>query len=211
MTTCPLCAATTAAPHYSEPSRDYFRCATCSLVFLSPAQRPGLDAERARYEQHRNHADDAGYVAFLERLAHPVIDRTAPGAIGLDYGSGSADVLAGILSRSGRVTQAYDPMFRPRHELLDATYDFVTSSEVLEHVHEPLAFLTRVAALLRPGGLFGAMTTFYNPSLPFATWWYRRDPTHVCFYHAETMRWIAERFGWTLALPAPNVAIFTRR
>lgn len=206
---CPLCGALGAATYHRETNRDYWRCHVCELVFLSPPQRLSLDEEVARYRTHRNTDDDPEYLKFLSRLADPMIERVPVGSAGLDYGSGQSSALALLLSRTGRPTVAYDPVFRPDASLLKTTYDFVTCSEVVEHVHDPHALLKRFEHLLARRGTLGIMTSLYHERIPFGEWWYRRDPTHVCFYHENTMRWIAHEFGWAVALPAPNIAIFT--
>ena len=167
-----------------------------------------MDAELARYELHENDAEDPAYETFLSRLAGPVIARTPAGARGLDYGSGEADALAQLLTRSGRPTVAYDPAFRPSAAVLDERYDFVVCSEVIEHVHEPRALFERFDRLVRPGGIVGIMTGMYDEVPSFADWWYIRDLTHVCFYSKATMEWIARELGWRVAFPAPNVALF---
>lgn len=205
---CPLCDARAEA-YYAEPNRDYWRCHRCELVFLSPEQRLPLAEELARYSTHRNSEDDPDYLKFLSRLADPVIERVPVGAAGLDYGSGQSPALALLFSRTGRPSVAYDPAFRPDESLLKRRYNFVTCSEVFEHVHEPLALLKRLEGSLEDHGKLGIMTGMYHEQVPFSTWWYRRDTTHVCFYHENTMRWIAREFGWELELPAPNVAVFT--
>jgi hypothetical protein len=63
--------------------------------------------------------------------------------------------------------------------------------------------------MLAPGGILGVMTMFHPGEGSFADWWYRRDPTHVCFYNEATMRWIGERYGLRTDFPAPNVTMFT--
>jgi hypothetical protein len=39
------------------------------------------------------------------------------------------------------------------------------------------------------------MTLFIKEEIDFQDWWYRRDPTHVTFYHQDTFEHIAECFG----------------
>lgn len=206
---CPLCGDASPAPYHTDRAREYLRCARCALVFVHPASRLPPLAEVMRYLEHRNDPADEGYVRFLSLLADPLRARLPAGSRGLDYGCGPAPVLGGILTAAGLPTVSCDPLFHLDESLLERTYDFVTCSEVLEHVHEPGALFPRLAALVRPGGTLAIMTRFHGAEAPFATWWYRRDATHVCFYHADTMRWIAARFGWPLELPVPNVALFT--
>jgi SAM-dependent methyltransferase len=207
--TCPLCGGTATHAFHEDARRRYRRCDACALVFLDPAQRPTMLAEVLRYQEHVNDAGDAGYVQFLRRLADPLLERLPAGARGLDFGCGPASVLADLLTAAGRPCAAYDPLFRPDAALLDDAYDFVTCTEVVEHLHDPAAVIARFGRLLPRGGLLGVMTRFHGHEAPFADWWYRRDPTHVCFYDETTMRWIAARHGWRLELPRPHVAIFT--
>ena len=205
--TCLLCGGA-ATSWYAEPARDYWRCDTCALVFLSPEQRPDSEAEVRRYRLHQNRDDDAGYRAFLSRLAQPMIRCVPEGGSGLDYGCGPAPVLAELMTRSGRPTVSYDPVFAPDETLIATRYDFVTCSEVVEHAHDPRALFTSLARLVKPAGTIGVMTRWYE-GRDFATWSYRRDPTHVCFYCERTMQWVAGHFRWTLSLPATDIAIFT--
>jgi hypothetical protein len=195
--------------YFEEPTRRYFRCDACALIYLDAAQRPTRADEAARYRLHDNRHDDPEYVNFLRRLGDPVCDVVPVGARGLDFGCGPAPVLGDLLSARGRPTAAYDPLFFPDEAVLSARYDFVTCSEVVEHAHDPGALFQRLGSLTRAGGTIGVMTRMYDPVPGFADWWYRRDPTHVCFYHTDTMRWVAAHHGWLLALPAPNVAVFT--
>lgn len=204
---CPLCAAPDAMPFFRDAAREYFRCETCALRFLHPEQRPDARDEAERYQLHENDPDDPGYVGHLRQLADPLSQRVSPGSSGLDVGCGPAPVLAGILRARGFPTESYDPLFHPDETLLRGAYDFVTCSEVMEHVHHPAALLDTVERLLRPAGVFGVMTRFAD-GVPFDTWWYRRDITHVCFYSTATMEWIAASRGWRLELPAPHVALF---
>ena len=206
---CPLCHSDAARRIAVVAERRYFHCPSCALIFLDPLLHLSPTEERARYELHRNDGGDAGYVQFLRQLADPMIEQLHPDARGIDVGCGPAPVLASLFTAAGFPCAAYDPYFAPDRALLDGRYDFIACSEVIEHVHEPATFLDHLEHMLASGGLLGLMTRFVDDSVPFETWWYRRDPTHVCFYAEPTMRTIAERRGWSVELPRANVALFT--
>ena len=207
---CPLCSGNS-EPFHDDPGRAFYRCPDCDLIFVANEHLPPLKDELARYALHDNRFDDPDYRAFLSRLAGPIIARTSLGAHGLDYGCGQAPVLADILSASGRPTASYDPHFRRDSALLSRRYDFLTCSEVVEHVHDPLPMFELFARLMDRGGVIGVMTGLSDDAGPFADWWYRRDPTHVRFYSRATMGWVASRFGWSVEFPGGNVTVYTAR
>lgn len=210
MSPCPLCGAPTLAlPDATREPPRYFRCPDCALIHLGAAHRLSRDDERSRYLLHENDGNDSGYVNFLKRLADPMMERLRPAARGLDFGCGTAPVLSEMLTAAGFPCDAYDPFFAPDESLLDKHYDFVSCSEVVEHAHEPDRMFATLRQMLSPGGILGVMTMFHPGEAAFADWWYRRDPTHVCFYEEATMRWIGERYGLLTDFPAPNVTIFT--
>lgn len=206
---CPLCGAPTLVlPNAASEHQRYFRCVICDLIHLDPAHRLSRDEEQNRYLLHENDRNDPGYTTFLNRLAEPVMERLRPGARGLDFGCGPTPVLGELLTAAGFPCAAYDPFFAPDETLLDNRYDFITCSEVVEHAHGPARMFPALGRMLMPGGILGVMTMFHPGEDAFADWWYRRDPTHVCFYAEPTMRWIGERHEWRTEFPRPNVTIF---
>ena len=68
-------------------------------------------------------------------------------------------------------------------------YDFVTASEVVEHLFSPGEVLTQLYELLQPGGWLGLMTKMVTDRTAFANWHYKRNPTHVCFFSRQTLAW----------------------
>ena len=165
---------------------------------------PDRDAERERYLQHNNRVDDPDYRAFLSRLWDRVRPLLAPGSVGLDYGSGPGPALLAMMREDGFDVRAFDPIFAPDLAALESTYDFVVCTETAEHFHRP------GAEFLRLDGLLAVMTSVIDDPAAFGDWHYRRDPTHVSFYGAETMVWIADRMGWRLSTPARDVAVFSK-
>lgn len=205
---CPLCGRQGAPRILYDAGRAYHRCTQCDLIFVASEHRPAPLTEVMRYLEHDNDRDDPEYLRFLRRLADPLCRRVPRGARGLDFGCGPVPVLAEWLTTQGRPTAAYDPLFHPDEHLLEQRFDFVTCTEVAEHAHDPAAMFGRLGSLLHPSGTLAVMTRFHPGDAPFAAWWYRRDITHVCFYDAVTMRWIAAHHGWSLELPVPDVALF---
>lgn len=204
---CTLCGSTVEQINTTDGAR-YFICPRCALIHLDPARRLSATAELARYQLHENDPNDQEYVRFLRRLADPVAERLPAGAVGLDFGCGPSPALSGLLTNAGFPSEAYDPIFAADESLLKRQYEFVTCCEVVEHVHDPARTFTDLRRLLAPGGLLGVMTRFYPGSDAFDDWWYRRDPTHVCFYNETTMRWIARHHGLSVEFPRPDVALF---
>lgn len=190
--------------------RCYWRCAACALVFVPPPWHPSLVDEKARYDLHRNSPDDAGYRAYLGRLLTPLKARLAPGARGLDFGCGPGPVLAHLLEAAGHSMALYDPFYAPDAAVLEARYDFVTATEVIEHLREPAVTLERVWSCLRPGGWLGIMTQFCPERPAFARWHYKDDFTHLAFFSSDTLHWLARRWNARLCIPESGVALLER-
>jgi SAM-dependent methyltransferase len=207
---CPLCGAARALPFAAVAGRRYFRCGGCGLVFMAAEDRPEASAELAHYGTHENDPADARYRGFLARLAEPLAARLAADAEGLDYGCGPGPALARMLEERGFRMAVYDPFFAPDAAVLERSYDFVTCTETAEHFFDPAEEFARLDGLLRPGGWLGVMTEPLDDARDFAGWRYARDPTHVCFYAEETLRWIAERFGWEMEVRARGVVLFRK-
>jgi SAM-dependent methyltransferase len=207
---CPVCGDGMLAPLTVVDSLRYWRCAACAARLLDPAHHPDPAAERAEYRLHRNDPDDPRYRRFLSKLAEPLLARLAPGAAGLDYGCGPGPALAAMLREAGHRVALYDPVFAPDPAPLAGAYDFVTCTETAEHFHRPAEEFARLRGLVRPGGWLALMTCFQTDDARFADWHYRKDPTHVVFYRAETFGHLAAAWGWQIELPVKDVALLRR-
>ncbi|WP_458527321.1 class I SAM-dependent methyltransferase [Onishia taeanensis] len=207
---CPLCDALDAEAYHRDARRDYLQCRVCALVFVPPHQHLDADAERAVYDQHENSPEDPGYRRFLSRLQAPLLERLAPGAEGLDVGSGPGPTLSVMFEEAGHPMAIFDPYFAPDPAPLSRHYDFITATEVVEHMAAPGAELTRLAGLLRPGGWLGLMTMRVAGREAFAGWHYILDPTHVCFFSAASFRWLGERLAMEVVFPGRDVVLLRR-
>jgi hypothetical protein len=116
-----------------------------------------------------------------------------------------------MLEKKGYVISLYDPYFWPDKEPLKRKYDFISATEVLEHLCEPAKELTLLQNLIRPGGILVVMTLFFTEATDFSTWYYRRDPTHIGFYSSLTLEWIAKFFDFKLfEIFGERIAVFQK-
>lgn len=208
---CPLCDQVSLSLLPAVRSGRYRHCANCDLIAQVPDELPDSLRELALYYTHQNAADNLGYQRFLAQLTEPLCARLPVGAQGLDYGSGPEPVLAGLLTGRGFVTVAYDPFFAPRTDLLESTYDFVVCTEAAEHFHRPGREFSRLVEQLVPGGWLGLMTELHDGPAGFGDWWYHKDPTHVSFYSACTIDWIARHFGFRVDVCGPRVVLLQKQ
>ncbi|MDW7773762.1 MAG: class I SAM-dependent methyltransferase [Desulfobulbaceae bacterium] len=170
---------------------------------------PGKE-EYARYCQHQNNPHDEGYRGFLMKLGNPLLEKLSPGAKGLDFGCGPGPALAYMLREAGHRMCLFDLFFFPDPEPLEDEYDFIACTETIEHLHHPAETFASFDKMLRPGGWLAVMTCFLTDENRFRSWHYRRDPTHVVFYRAATLRHIAAQFGWSCEIPVKDVALMQK-
>jgi hypothetical protein len=104
----------------------------------------------------------------------------------------------------------FDLFFFPDTKPLDDFYDFITCTETIEHLYQPAETFARFDRMLRPGGWMAVMTCFLSDDNLFTSWHYRRDPAHVVFYRAATLRRIANRYGWSREIPVKDVALMQK-
>lgn len=206
---CRLCGAAGSTAFASVKGRDYLHCSACDLVFVARQHLPSRDEERAEYELHNNDPADAGYRRHLQRLTGPLEAHLKPGQRGLDFGCGPGPAISVLLAEDGFEVADYDPVFYPNRALLAARYDFITSSEVVEHFHEPGREFKLLDGLMRrPGAILAIMTLLRQSDSAFEDWYYIREISHVAFYSERCFAWLARKFDWTMSVHLPNVVIF---
>ena len=209
--TCPLCTANRVFPLYDDKWRDYFRCVACQLTFVPPAFHLSPSDEKAVYDLHQNSSADQGYRNFLSRIFEPVHARIAPGSHGLDFGSGPGPTLSVMFEEVGHHMAIYDPYYATETSPLALQYDFVTASEVVEHLYNPGDELRRLWSCIKPGGLLGIMTKLALDREAFARWHYKNDRTHVSFFSRETFAWLAAEWNAELAFVGNDVILLRHR
>ena len=209
---CPLCKSPqSAAPFHRDAHRDYYRCSLCQLIFVPPSQHLSIEDERAEYDKHQNSPDDAGYRKFLSRLFTPLNDRLSPASYGLDFGSGPGPTLSVMFEEVGHKVSLYDPFYAPDKSVLNRSYDFITTTEVVEHLREPATDLEHLWSRIKPGGWLGIMTKLAQNKDVFSRWHYKNDLTHIEFFSNETMRWLATEWDAEVEIIGKDVILFRKR
>lgn len=207
MTSCPLCLNRRFHQFHADTRRDFYRCERCHLVFVPPQQRLTAEAEKAEYDLHENGVYDSGYRRFLSRLFVPLTERQPPPARGLDFGCGPGPALASMFREAGYEMALYDIFYANNADVLAMEYDFVTCTEVVEHLFDPGEVLEMLLARLKPGGWLGVMTKLVRDREAFSRWHYKNDMTHVCFFSRDTFLWLAEAYGCKLLFIGDDVIL----
>lgn len=189
--------------------RQYFCCPKCELIFADPNKLITPQEEITRYEQHQNNIRDEGYVNFLNQLIQPLIKRISVEEDGLDFGSGPYPMLKELMQEKGYKLDHYDPFFAP-DGIKKELYDYISSTEVVEHFYKPHSEFKKLFSLLKKEGKLAIMTGIYRESIDFKKWHYIQDDTHVSFYTPKTMEWIANTFHASILYFEKNVVIFQK-
>lgn len=203
---CPLCFAA-AQPFFSDKNRDYCNCSVCSLVFVPIKQQLSPEEEKRRYLEHNNDPEDIRYQRFLWPVARAVLQNHSAPAHGLDFGCGTGSPLASMLEKHHLNMDVYDPFFAPDAKVFEKKYDFITCTEVVEHMNAPRKDIMRMWNMLSPGGGLYIKTQFRIPDHDFAGWSYTRDNTHITFFTEDTMKWLAEFLSAGITLPGSGITI----
>lgn len=164
---------------------------------------------------------------------HAVLDRwyePGGGGVLIDYGAGSGSFLDGakdqgwdtvgidfaaaavesVAARGHTALHADDPALRD----LDGRVALVRLNHVFEHLHDPRATLTRLRALLEPGGRLHLAVP--NPdgieARVFRRSWYDLDcPRHVVLFPPDALRTMVEECGFVdvdvLHQPTPGILV----
>lgn len=204
---CPICGEKASLFH-EDKSRVYNLCANCELVFVPPAYHLSTEGEKKRYLTHNNDPHDPGYIKFLSPVAELVVLKHPAHSKGLDFGCGTGSPLPGMLEAKGMRMNVFDPFFAPHFEVFDQKYDFITCTEVMEHLRNPFAETARLLQMLNPGGSLYIKTELRTPERDFAKWHYIRDMTHISFFSKKTMDWMADKLKVAVRFPADKIIVF---
>lgn len=207
---CPLCRSVKTEYKIHSKNRDFFSCNKCQLVFVSPKQLLSFEEERKRYDLHQNNIIDEGYKKFLHLVITPLLTRLKPNSLGLDFGSGPFPALAQLLKEENFMLDIYDPFYAKDETVFTKKYDFITLTEVAEHLYNPYQEFNRIISLLKKGGFLAIMTLRTDTVTDFKSWFYLNDDTHVCFYADATMEYLAKKYNLTLEILDNRVVLLQK-
>ena len=210
VTACPLCAERRSLAFHRDRRRPYRRCPCCRLVFVPRAHHLSQEQERAHYDTHENSPDDPAYRRFLARLEEPLAERLGGLGRGLDFGCGPGPTLSVMLEERGHRMALFDRYFAPDASVLAERYDFITATEVVEHLSRPGEVLDHLWSRLVPGGWLGLMTALLEEGMDFSAWHYKNDPTHISFFAPESFLWLGRRWGAAPEFAGNGVVFFQR-
>lgn len=189
---CPLCESSSVTLWSEDELRSYFKCRECSLIFVPSEFLLSAEEEKKRYDTHENNQEDLRYREYLSKIALGAYPYLTAGMRGLDFGCGASTLLAQLFDENAFPTDSYDIFYHPNEEIWQKKYDFIVLSEVIEHLSSPLQTMMKLAERLTPQGQFFIKTKF-SPEFQsmFSSWYYKKDPTHICFFNDQSMRKLA--------------------
>ena len=209
---CKICSNVTNTIIDNNLGKVYDVCPHCQLVTLEKKYFVDKAQEKSQYENHNNSFESKGYVKMFEDFLDYFWDNlNQSSTIALDFGSGPGPVLAEILKNRGLHVDTYDKFYQPVCVYENKKYDLITSTEVFEHLENPIETLLLLKEHLKESGIIAIMTLFHNNnSRDFLNWWYKRDPTHITFYTPKTFEIMALMCGLNiLKCDDKRIIIFT--
>ena len=207
---CPLCKKIQSSDYYIDKNREYLHCDYCQLVYVSAEFHLSAPEERKQYDCHDNNPEDQHYRKFLSRLFNPMLKRLEKQSCGLDFGSGPGPTLSVMFEEIGFTVFIYDKFYACDESVFEKEYDFVTATEVIEHLANPAEELNRLLTRIKPGGYLGIMTKLVDTRERFKSWHYKNDLTHICFYSQETFLWIAQKYHLHVEFIGADVIILQK-
>lgn len=195
---CKICGFETRTITVTKGCITYHYCDQCEFISKDLSCHVSEELELSIYDRHTNSIEDETYVAYFRNFINKAILKySSNGKTGLDFGSGPVPVLAELLKRDyGYEMDIYDKFYAPEKNYEGKTYDLVTSTEVVEHLDDPIEYFKLFKSLLKRDGILAIMTQFHpKDEAIFSGWHYRRDDSHISFYTPKTIKWIAEMVG----------------
>lgn len=208
--TCPLCESKNHSLIFKDSHREYLRCSECDFVFVPKSYHLSEADEKLRYDTHNNDPVDARYRQFLSQLSEPLLKKIPDKSYGLDFGSGPGPTLSLMLEESGHSVELYDKFYALNEHIFNKRFDFITATEVVEHLRNPKFELKRLAAILKTGGYLAIMTHMLTNGVNFSNWYYKNDPSHIGFFNKKSLMQIANELELEITFYSVRVIFFKK-
>jgi len=192
---------------------EFFHCRECEFIFKNPSNFVSKENELKQYNHHNNTMDSPGYVEMFENF----IDATFGTNIDeiknvLEFGSGPGPVFSELLKAKNLNVDLYDKYFSPQKVYEGKRYDLITSTEVIEHIEDTKDIFEFFSSHIKSGGYLALMTQFHtNDTEDFKKWWYKNDPTHICFFRPHTFEVLAKMSGFEVLKHDSKKSVFLRK
>ena len=207
---CPLCKTSNSSKFYKEKFREYLRCLSCDFVFVPKMYHLSDAEEKSRYDTHNNDPNDHRYRHFLSQLLVPLLERIQQKSNGLDFGSGPGPTLSLMLEECGHSMDLYDKFYANDISVFEKKYDFITATEVVEHLSEPMAEISRLIKMLNNQGHLAVMTQILTPQIAFSSWYYKNDPSHIGFFTKKSLSFLASYLNIEVYFISERVVFFQK-
>lgn len=194
MRKCKICNNETIDIVDNKTKKIYHKCLECEYIFLDEFFYVDEVREKKHYDKHHNSFESLGYVKMFEDLIEEFVAPLKENIkSALDFGCGEGEVLPILLERNNIVCDRYDLFYFPQKVYLGKEYDIILSTEVFEHLKNPLEIFKELLSYVKKDGYLLLMSTFHpSNDEKFLKWWYIRDITHIGFFNLKTFEYIAD-------------------
>ena len=186
------------------------KCSNCDFVFVPKIYHLSEKDEKARYDSHNNDSADDRYRNFLSQLLSPLQEKIPKNASGLDFGSGPGPTLSLMLKECGHSIELFDKFYAKNDVVFEKQYDFITASEVVEHLRQPMVELNRLMNILKSNGILAIMTQILTSQVDFSQWYYKNDPSHIGFFSVKALNYLSKKWQAELYVISERVVIFKK-
>jgi len=214
---CPVCDSRTRRRFRSPGKLTLYRCERCALVYSDP--QPRAEVERKYLEEYDLAAHFGPLAARKRVLYERRLNRLGPptGRRLCDLGCGDGQFLELAIERgweaSGiemnpaaatRAEQRGATVYRGRVEEVEGLpvegFDAVTAWDSVEHTPEPITFLRKAAALLRPAGVLALTTLNVDAAVArvFRDDWTMYVEDHFTYWNRQSLSTALRVAGFTV-------------
>lgn len=219
---CPVCHSARFKKTFTNKWKksSFIICKNCNLIFQNPQEN--LAQTMARYDQDYFDYEVANQENFFNLIKltlddFSIIDTLPTGASVLEVGSATGLFLRYMNSRGFNTTgvevckqsvdygrKAYGVNLihgrLEEQQFNTGGFDFIHFSHLIEHLNNPVEFLTEIYRILKPGGY--TMITTPNSSGVFAKY-YRESwrcivDDHLFIFNTTNLHMLLERLGFTV-------------